>query len=228
MSNRRRRKGIPTMSSADRDRRTYRRVLAAGLMISVAVHALFFELAPSFRLQPMDGIGSSEMVSLELPPEVEVPPPPAAVARPAMPRVSDAPDLSEDVTIAPTTFEANPVDRLPPPPTPSVESDAAERPRFIPYDTPPRLLNTREVERLLMRTYPPTLREAAVGGVVLLWIYVDAGGRVERSLVKESSGYAELDRAAERVAESMRFSPALNRDAATAVWVQQRVVFEVH
>ncbi|MFB6241128.1 MAG: TonB family protein [Gemmatimonadota bacterium] len=45
--------------------------------------------------------------------------------------------------------------------------------------------------------------------------------------VQQSSGYPALDRAAKEVAAEMRFSPAMNRDRKTAVWVQQAIEFEV-
>lgn len=52
-------------------------------------------------------------------------------------------------------------------------------------------------------------------------------GRVVRTLINESSGYAELDEAALRVANRMEFSPAWNRDQRVPVWVSVPITFEV-
>lgn len=61
----------------------------------------------------------------------------------------------------------------------------------------------------------------------MLWLYVTREGRVRETRLQESSGYGALDAAAETVAGWMRFTPALNRDRRTAVWVQQAVEFSV-
>jgi TonB family protein len=134
--------------------------------------------------------------------------------------------MAEDVTIAPTTFESNPVENLPPPPAASL--DPSEKPSFIPYDVAPRLKNPVEIQRLLQRTYPPQLREAKVEGKVVLWIYIDDHGNVLKSHVQRSSGYIAMDRVAQECADEMEFTPAKNRDKRTAVWVSQAISFEVH
>jgi periplasmic protein TonB len=75
--------------------------------------------------------------------------------------------------------------------------------------------------------YPGVLRNAGIGGTVLLWVQIDERGSVRQTEVMESSGYAQLDRVAEEVMrEVARFRPALNRDQAVTVWVQIPVVFE--
>lgn len=51
-------------------------------------------------------------------------------------------------------------------------------------------------------------------------------GRVQKSLLQESSGQDALDQAASRIAAEMDFSPAMHRDDTVAVWVQQRIRFE--
>lgn len=122
-----------------------------------------------------------------------------------------------------------------PPGTPAGgESDAAraageepgERPRFVPFSVAPELQNPGETSRRLRELYPDSLHRAGIGGTVILEIYVDRSGRVERSRVAESSGHEALDRAAREVAGGMEFSPALNRDQPRAVWIRQRIRFE--
>ncbi len=203
-------------------KKTYGNWVAAGLIGAVAAHFALFVLVPQFRAADL-GMAGEEMEAVTLPPEVRIPPPPEQIARPATPRVAEV-DVSEDVTIAPTTFETNPVENLPPPPSGGSPSD---RPSFIPYDTPPRLQNPAEVQSALQRYYPQSLKNAGVGGRIVLWVYVDENGQVTNSQVKESSGHSALDEAAKRVAAQMEFSPAMNRDKRTAVWVAQPITFEV-
>ena len=199
--------------------------MAVALLASVALHLGFFQLMPALSAGPILGVDGSDLVAMELPPEVKVPPPPEQVARPAVPVVPST-EVSEDVTMAPTTFEANPVEKLPPPPKTSATS-ADERPVFIPRDVEPRLANRDRFLKLLMRSYPQPLRDAGIGGRVILWVFVDEEGRVSRSLVKASSGYESLDQAARTVSKQMVFEPAMNRDRPIGVWVAQSIQFEV-
>jgi protein TonB len=75
------------------------------------------------------------------------------------------------------------------------------------------------------REYPPILREAGIGGTVLVWFFIDDQGRVVRTLVRETSGYEQLDQAALKVAEIIEFTPALNRDKRVPVWISLPVTF---
>ena len=89
----------------------------------------------------------------------------------------------------------------------------------------PQLRNSSEVSRALQRNYPPLLRDAGIGGTTTMWFFIDENGRVVRTQVNNSSGYEQLDEAAQKVAEIMQFSPALNRDKKVPVWVQIPITF---
>ncbi len=193
-----------------------------GLIGAVLLHFGLFVLVRPFEAADL-GMVAEEMEAITLPPEVKIPPPPEQIARPATPRVASV-EVSEDITIAPTTFETNPVENLPPPPS---GGSPADRPSFIPYDTPPVLRNSGHIQQLLTRYYPRNLKDAGVGGRIELWLYVDENGRVAKHQVKTSSGNALLDDAAGRVVNEMVFTPAKNRDKVTAVWVSQWVTFQV-
>jgi len=208
----------------DEFKNNYSSWFAGGLIFAVLAHFALFELFPQFRAADI-GTKSKAMETVELPPQVEIPPPPEQIARPATPKVSSA-DISEDVTISETTFESNPVEKLPPPPS-GEGSSASDRPSFIPYDVAPEMKNASEVQSYLQRVYPPSLKQSGIGGTVVLWIFVDKEGQVQKARVQKSSGYDALDQAAKKVADRMVFSPAMNRDKKTAVWVQQRVQFQV-
>jgi TonB family protein len=82
-----------------------------------------------------------------------------------------------------------------------------------------------EVRRALERRYPPHLRDAGIGGTVHVWFFVDEEGRVQRILVSESSGQRGLDDAVIQVANTIEFTPALNRDRRMPVWVSLPVTF---
>lgn len=195
-----------------------------GLIVAVAIHFAFFTLFPNLKAADLSG-DVDAIEAIELPPEVHVPPPPEMIARPATPKVS-ATTVDEDVTIAPTTFESNPVENLPPPPTTGANPD--DRPTFIPYDVPPKLKNPANIQKYLKQHYPPTLREARIEGKVILWIYIDRAGEVQKAQVQQTSGYGAMDKVALECAGSMEFTPAKNRDKTTPVWVQQAIAFEVH
>ncbi len=213
---------MSTGTANERFKESFRSTVAIGMAAAVAAHFALFELFP--RMQANDlGAAVTELAAIELPPEVRIPPPPDQIARPATPRVAVA-EIEEDVTIAPTTFESNPVESLPPPPA---TANVADRPSFIPYTQAPELRNKEEVLSFLKSTYPAMLKQAGVGGTVLLWLYIDEVGQVQRTVLAESSGYEQLDEAAKKVAAKMQFRPAMNRDKTTAVWLAQSIDFSV-
>ena len=196
--------------------------LAYGVIGAVAAHFALFALFPKLQAADLSGLDES-LEMIELPPEVRIPPPPEQIARPATPKVAAA-EIDDDVTIAPTTFDENPVENLPPPPK---TGSPADRPSFIPYDVAPKLKNAKDIQKLLQRLYPAQLREAGVQGTVVLWIYIDENGKVQKSQVQKSSGYPAMDKAAVSTADQMKFSAAMYRDKKTPVWVAQAITFEV-
>lgn len=101
-------------------------------------------------------------------------------------------------------------------------------PVFTPYTVAPELKNREEVGRALVRYYPPLLRDAGIGGTVLVWFFIDEEGRVQKTQIQKSSGQQSLDQAALRVADLMRFTPALNRDQKVKVWVALPIVFSAN
>ena len=213
---------MSTGTANERFKESFRSTVSIGMAAAVAAHFALFELFP--RMQAKDlGAAVTELAAIELPPEVRIPPPPDQIARPATPRVAAA-EIEEDVTIAPTTFESNPAENLPPPPA---TANVADRPSFIPYTQAPELRNKEQVLSFLKSTYPAMLKQAGVGGTVLLWLYIDEEGQVQRTVLAESSGYEQLDEAAKKVAAKMQFRPAMNRDKTTAVWLAQSIDFSV-
>jgi len=200
----------------DEFKNSYSTWVYIGLIAAVALHFGLVEFFPQLHAENLGTENKS-------PPEVKIPPPPKQIARPATPKVAAA-NVKEDVTIAPTTFENNPVEQLPPPPKAGSPSD---RPSFIPRDVDPKLENGSEIQRLLQRYYPPSLKDVGIGGKVILWLWVNDKGQVGKTVVQTSSGYDALDQAAAKVATNMHFKPAINRDKPIGVWVSQAITFQV-
>ncbi|HLU26617.1 MAG TPA: energy transducer TonB [Longimicrobiales bacterium] len=193
------------------------------LVVATLIHFAIFAFFPSLTADDYS-FSTDEIAAVELPPEIEIPPPPQQIARPATPVVAAA-DIDQDITIAPTTFEDNPIENLPPPPTGTGERNLADEPTFTPYTVAPELRNRSEVQRALERFYPPLLRDAGIGGRVLVWFFIDETGKVVNTRLRESSGYPALDEAALKVAEIMQFRPAVNRDRNVPVWVALPITF---
>ena len=214
---------IQWMSANERFKQNYPSWVWMSVIIATFAHFALFNWFPQLEAADLGSV-SEEIISVDLPPEVKIPPPPERIARPATPRVSADVNMDEDVTIAPTTFEDNPVENLPPPPEGAKPQDV---PSYIPRDVEPRLLNGRDIQRLLQRLYPSMLREAGISGQVTLWVFVDEAGRAAKSQVQNSSGYPAFDNAAQQIVDQMEFSPAMNRDKPVGVWVAQRIDFTV-
>lgn len=97
---------------------------------------------------------------------------------------------------------------------------------FARFDVTPVLQNRAEVARALEREYPSANRDAGVGGETYLWVLIDEGGVARAGQVNISSGCQELDEAALRAAQVMRFSPAQNEGRSVAVWIPIAISFD--
>lgn len=209
----------------DRLKSSFGAWLWVSMIAATALHLAFFVLFPTMHAADVSYQGG-ELTAIDLPPEIEIPPPPEALARPATPIATADATVDEELTIAPTTFEDNPVEHLPPPPS-GEEGDIASAPTFTPYTVAPELKNRREVAAALQREYPPMLRQGGMGGTVNVWFFIDEEGRVLDARIHRSSGLEALDQAALRVADLYEFTPALNRDQRVRVWVSLPITFRV-
>lgn len=208
----------------DRFKRGFNSWFWIALMIATGLHVGMFLASPQFGTQDVS-FSNEELESIDIPDEIEIPPPPQAISRPATPVIAEA-SVEEDITIAPTTFEENPIENLPPPPGDD-DQDLSAAPTFTPMTVRPTVKNSADVARALERYYPPLLRDAGIGGTVKVWFFIDTDGKVVNRQVNESSGYDAFDQAALKVADLMEFTPAYNRDKKVPVWVSLDVTFEV-
>ncbi|MEX0856176.1 MAG: energy transducer TonB [Gemmatimonadota bacterium] len=207
----------------DRFKRSFGSWFWGSMIAATFVHFAVLAFWPNLEASSLD-FTMDELTAIELPPEIEIPPPPEQIQRPANPIVTDA-QIDEDITISPTTFEDNPITDLPPPPTQGVV-DVSDQPVFTPFTVQPEVRNRAEVQRALEREYPSMLRDAGIGGTVIVWFFINEQGVVETVQVNQSSGHAQLDDAALRVARQFEFTPALNREDIVAVWVQIPINFQ--
>jgi periplasmic protein TonB len=225
---------------------------ASSAFVSTVMHAGLIVLAVLLTQRVRNVVAESENQNILIPvPEQEEPPPPPPPPpppenTPPPPEVTEVPKGFQTLTV-PTVI---PPDIPPPSSGPEIsESDfsgegveggrstgnanvkvTAENieaaPVFTPYTVKPELQNREAVARALVRNYPPLLRDAGIGGTVLLWALINESGTVLKTQVKEGSGHEAFDAAASKVADIMKFSPALNRDQKVKVWIQLPIVFK--
>lgn len=195
------------------------------IAIAAALHFLMLAFFPEMQAADVS-YRADELEAVDVVREFEIPPPPEQIQRPAVPVLSTDVNIDEDITIAEVTFDENPVTDLPPPRT-GEGVDVSSQPTFTPYEVRPEIRDRRALERLLVQNYPPMLKDAGVGGTTTLWVFIDESGTVQNTRVTQSSGYEQLDQAAQRVMQQVRFSPALNRDQRVPVWIQLPVTWQV-
>ena len=89
-------------------------------------------------------------------------------------------------------------------------------------DEPPLILNANSPA-----VYPPRFAEERIEGTVVLRLFVDSAGVLDRDSTRlaESSGYPALDSAALAAVPALRFAPAMRRGAPVATTFLQPAHF---
>jgi len=96
----------------------------------------------------------------------------------------------------------------------------------IPLSRFPKLLNRREILKLLKKHYPPQERQLGTEGAVVVDLHLSAEGMVLGMEVIESAGLS-FDEVARKVSLKMRFSPAMLQDKPIAVKIRQSIIFQL-
>lgn len=214
-----------TGAANERFKRSFSSWFWGSITAATTLHFAIFAFLPSMAVA-VAGPDVTTTEVINIPPEVDVPPPPEALRRPARPVINPV-ALDDDLTIPHNTI----VDQIPnllPPRPKAADTTLAEWPRFVVTTVKPKLLNLEEVNRVLEREYPALLKDAGIGDTTRVHLFVDEGGIVRNQLVDVSSGHAGLDNAALKVVTVARFSPAQNRDKTVAVWVSMAITFEAN
>jgi TonB family protein len=208
----------------DRFKSAFGAWLCGGMMVATAIHFALMRYFPPLTAADFS-FGTTEFEAVDLPPEVQIPPPPETITRPAVPVVAHT-VLEEDITIAPTTFEQNPVETLPPPP---VEKSfrLEDQPTFTPYTVAPSLKDKERAAGIVRAKYPKILQDAGIGGTVVVWAFIDEKGVVRNCQIHTSCGNIALDDAAAAAVMEFTFRPALNYDKNVPVWVSIPITFAV-
>ena len=201
--------------------------LWGSMIAATALHFMLFQFWPTRTVQDVS-FTAEELEIIEIPPEIRIPPPPRTIARPATPVIATT-TVDQDITIALTTFDSNPIATLPPPPTTRKKEavDVSVAPVFTPMTVRPEIKNRTEVQKALLSQYPEMLRQAGISGIVEVWFFISEEGRVADTRIFTSSGFDEFDEAALRVANVFEFTPALNQDRLVPVWIRFPIEFRV-
>jgi protein TonB len=169
------------------------------MFAAIFIHFLFFFLSPPFEFKPYT-LKEEQFEVVELPENIEIPPPPKEIALPQVPVEAASDEDADDAEeIAPTTFDD--IDDMPPPPPPSSGTQDV----FLAFDEPPILLHY-EVPK-----YPDLAREAGIEGTVAVKVLVTEEGKVIDAVVLSSDVTPAMERAAVEAAKKCRFKPAKQR-----------------
>lgn len=91
--------------------------------------------------------------------------------------------------------------------------------------TLPVLADRMTARRIVAEEYPRELQERGVGGTVRILAWINPQGGAELVQIDGSSGMAELDQAAVRVARALRFQPATRLGVAVGTWLAVPIRF---
>ena len=179
-------------------KKKYAKYLEMGFLGAILVHAVAFAFWPEY-VPSVYKLREERIEVVEVPPGIEIPPPPEEIVRPEVAvEIEASDDVSEEETIAPTFLDAQNLPPAPPPPPPEPEM-------FFAFDTYPQVLQSAEPE------YPDLARRAEVEGLVVVMVTIDENGRVISAWIGQSDAEI-LNQAAVTAAYKFRFSPAKQRD----------------
>lgn len=107
------------------------------------------------------------------------------------------------------------------------EEELMREPRVTAYSRAPVLKNIDYIQRLLLDWFPDNLRRAGGEARAIIWLFIDTRGDVLKTVLRETSGRAEVDSVALRAGDYMRFEPAQLAGTPVPVWVQLPVRLRV-
>ncbi len=178
----------------------YPKYVQISLLMALLIHAVAFAFWPEY-VPGVYRLREEKLEIFDIPPEIEIPPPPEEIARPEVAvEVEASDDASEDETIAPTFLDAENLPPAPPPPPPEPEM-------FFAFDTYP------VVTRSATPVYPELARKAEVEGTVVVMATIDESGNVMSAWIANTTAEV-LNQSALDAAYKFKFTPAKQRDVA--------------
>ncbi|MBT8398619.1 MAG: hypothetical protein KJN92_16705, partial [Gemmatimonadetes bacterium] len=84
------------LTANDRFKRSFGAWFWGSMILATVTHFAIFFFFPELTAEDVSVV-SDQFEAIELPPEIEIPPPPEQIARPATPVIAAA-DISEDIT----------------------------------------------------------------------------------------------------------------------------------
>ncbi|GJM43316.1 MAG: hypothetical protein DHS20C21_01580 [Gemmatimonadota bacterium] len=172
----------------------YRKYLDIALVISLSLHLAAFALIPQLDITAFK-TEIDELEVIEIPPEIDIPPPPKEISRPKIPVETVDEDVEEEEEFEDTSLDVDNLPDAPPPPPPGGSG-------FFVFDKPPSLRNAVTPE------YPSLARSAEIEGTVRVKIDVDERGRVINAVVVQSVAQGIFDKAALDAVRQWIFEPA--------------------
>jgi protein TonB len=172
----------------------YRKYLDIALTASLSLHLAAFALIPQLDIDAYR-TNIDELEVIDIPPEIEIPPPPKEISRPKIPVETLDDTVEEEEEFEDTTLD---MENLPPPPPPP----GAGSGDFFVFDKRPKPRNTVQPE------YPALARSAEIEGTIILKITVDEKGRVIAASVLQSVAQGIFDANALKAVRQWTFEPA--------------------
>ncbi|UCG51992.1 MAG: energy transducer TonB [Candidatus Latescibacterota bacterium] len=177
----------------------YGKYVRRSLLGAILIHAALFILSPPFEFKPYQ-LKEERFEVVELPENIEIPPPPKEIAMPQVPVEAASDEDADEVDELPeTTFED--FSDMPPPPPPGGSDSGV----FLAFDEPPVLID------FVKPKYPDLAREAGFEGTVRVRVLVGEDGKVLAADVLSSDVSPAMEQAALVAAKKCRFKPAKQR-----------------
>lgn len=89
-------------------------------------------------------------------------------------------------------------------------------------DRPPRVVSRPPLD------YPPEARSRGIKGFVVVRLRVGVSGQVDEALIAESEPKGFFDEAALRSVRQWKFEPGVQKGQTSALWILQRIRFEMN
>ena len=213
---------IESTTANERMKSGFQGTMGGSLVVAVVLHILAFQFSPVWTADDWTSAVAAAVPIVRLD-EIPIPVAPEPLRRPATPVAAPGVDVT---TTLPTVSFSEAAELLPPPPSPTTTT-AGSASALVVFSVAPELIDPEGFQRDLLRLYPAPLRDAGIGGTVVLHISIDETGTPTSATVATPSGYGQLDAAALQLSERMRFRPAMNRDQNVAVTVSIPIEFRV-